>query len=248
LRQGFENIEIPNREVSVDNRFKNSSLAAIVLSMAQMAVAGDFSVGRAEVVLPGDGWRVLALPGNALPFGGEVSGAIKIENKIYLKESPSKKLEALAFVSASPGGIGNGYLQYSPSCNSEPSIFFAKGNSGFNQTYAECWRVFRKYEAHSVLKVLESGAYALLTKENLGLPTTFQVLTSNYSNANGTLLDVHLFLAPGILGRDGQVVDELPEGVDPKFVLLGQELAHAVRASVMSLSGKFVLPELQREP
>lgn len=230
------------------NRFRNSSLTAIALLMTHMAVAGDFSVGRAEVVLPGDGWRVLALPANTLPYGGEASGAIQLENKVYVKESPSKKLEAMAFVSASPGGINNGYLQYSPDCKSWPSSFFAKGNSGFNQPFVECWRVFRKYEALGALKGLEPGTFDLLTKANLDFPAVFQVLTSNYSNSNGTLLDVHLFLAPGILGREGQVADELPEGVDPKFVLLGQELAQAVRASVMSLSGKFVLPELQNQP
>lgn len=73
-------------------------------------------------------------------------------------------------------------------------------------------------------------------------------VVEKYSNSNETPLEVHLFLAPGISGRESQLADELPERVEPKFVRLVKGLARTVRASVMCLSGKLLLPEPEHQP
>jgi hypothetical protein len=82
----------------------------------------------------------------------------------------------------------------------------------------------------------------LLSKENLLMPKGAHTLFSSYENENGTFLTVQMFIAPGFSMPNETVVESVPEGVDAKVMQYGVQLSGAVRASVMSWSGKLVVP------
>lgn len=215
----------------------------IASSITSFSVAADISVGRADITLPGEKWRVYTVPDEVSPFGGERSGQIKSERKVFVKESVSGAVAAIVAVSGSSGGLGvAGSLRYSPKCSSYEG-WYLQGNEGFNRPFAECWGVLEsKYSAISVMENWVPELTTLLNKENLRLPNGGYALFSNYRNANGTFLMVKMLIAPGFSMPDAKAVEAIPNGVDVNSVQYGHQLSNAVRASVTSWSGRLTLP------
>jgi hypothetical protein len=221
-----------------------SILVAIILSsLASFCMAEAVSVGRAEIKLSGDNWQSFPIAEEVSPFGGDWSGQIKSERKVLVKKSSSNAVEAIVLVSGSYGNLGvAGKLQYSPKCPSD-KYWYRNGNEGFNRPFAECWGVLKGQPiAQGDLGKAIPEVFPLLSQENLQMPKGAHILFSSYRNDNGTYLTVQMFIAPGFSMPNESVVESVPEGVDAKLMQYGVQLSNAVRASVMSWSGKLVVP------
>jgi hypothetical protein len=227
------------------SKYTASALALVLAT--QMGVAADFSVGRVPVSIPGDGWRVIEIPDAGSDYNGGVTGTIRSETKVFLKESPIKDVEAILMVRASLAGMNNGWMTYTPECK-ENRNGYALGNTGTRVGFADCLRVFREFSTQSVLKAIAPKVLEALTAENTILPPSLHTVMSYYANSNGTFVDVRSFMAPKFAGRAGTVAEPLPAGVEAKNVVWGLELAEAVRGSVKSISGKLPLPSLEFAP
>jgi len=211
------------------------------LFFAANSSAVEFSVGRASIQFQEDQWREISLIDPGLAYGGEVSGTINSETKVFAKTSRLGVLDAVVLIRGSSGGVQRGTMSYSPNCKAAAD-WFARGNSGFKRPYAECFLVSPVYPGKAMLEELGQDVVKALGSDATKVPEVFQFIFSRYANSNGTFLQVSMLLGPGLVGRTGVVGEELPRGIEPKFVLMGEDLTQAVRASVMSLAGQAKLP------
>ena len=217
-------------------------LAASVLAMAPLH-AEEFSVGRAEVQLPGGPWRELALQDAGQAYAGEVSGTISSETKVFVKEGAGQAVEALVLVRSSSGGIRGGTMTYSGGCDGD-EVSYAEVGQLRGQGSTQCLRVIRSFETQSVLKALAPQLPAQWSSAAV-LPKSVITVMSHSAVGTGTFLDVRVFLAPGFAGSIEPVDAVLPEGVKAPHVAWARLLSEAVRASVFSLSGKLVFPPFE---
>jgi hypothetical protein len=228
------------------NGCKKLLATVAALTLMQGAVAADFSVGRAPVKMPGEGWRILEIAdkGRGYQGGGDVDGRIQSETKVFIKESSSKSVEALVVVRGSSGGLRNGVMVYTTECSAGKNGY-ASGNSGTRTSYIDCLQVLRKFPSESVLQAFAPNVLPMLKADNTVLPPALTTISSHFSNSNGTFLDVLAFFAPNFAGREGKAADNSAEGVEPQSVVWGHELSDAVRGSVRSLSGTLAFPEIE---
>jgi hypothetical protein len=222
---------------------KSISTGIVLISMASLCMAETVAVGRAEIKLPGDNWRNFALLEEVSQFGGDRSGKITSERKVFIKASSSNAVEAIVVISGSAGGLGApGKLQYTPNCASD-AYWYRNGNEGFNRPFAECWGVLKGQPvAQDSLTGLVPELSPVLSKENLRMPNQAYALFSTYQNELGTFLTVKMFIASGFSVPNASAAESVPEGVDSKVLQYGVQLASAVRASVTSWSGLLTVP------
>lgn len=210
--------------------------------LAGVALAADFTVGRAKVTLPGQDWRAIPVADAGEDYSGDVSGNIKSQTVAFLKETLGKPLLALVVVRGNAGGITRGAMSYSPSCKSGEH-WVATGNAGFNRSFAECWQVARQaHSAADIFRALAPKAAEALAGDKALLPQSFQPVLSSYANSNGTFLDVRVFLGPGFVGTAALSVAPPANRTVEVLVDWGKDLAAAVRGSVNSMSGELVFP------
>ena len=215
----------------------------VCLSVTSVCAA-EFDVGRATMVFPTEGWRVVQVDDKGRAYDGEVSGSIQSETKIFVYQSPESAAEAVIVVRGSSGGMSNGYMSYSPSCKNSDEVY-AEGNSGYDTGFAQCLIVLPLYTAPSVLEKLAPQAERILKDQGVNVPKAVSTVWSQYANSNGTFLDVRAFFAPSFAGHDASVDAKLPSGVLAQNVAWGRLLTQAVRGSVNSFSGKLVFPSLE---
>jgi hypothetical protein len=222
---------------------KRILIAIVLSSIASFCMAEAVSVGRTEVKLQGDNWQSFPVAEEVAQIDGDRSVQIKSERKVFVKKSLSGAVEAIVFISGSAGGVGGSTrLQYAPKCPSD-QYWYRHGNEGFNRPFSECWGVLKGQPiAQADLGRAIPELLPLLSKENLQMPNGAHTLFSSYGNDNGTFLTVQMFIAPGFSIPNPTVVENVPEGVDAKVMQYGVQLSGAVRASVMSWSGKLVVP------
>lgn len=217
-------------------------VGASLLAMAPLH-AEEFSVGRAEVQLPNGPWRELSLPDAGKDYGGDVSGNIPSETKLFVKEGAGQTVEALVLVRSSSGAVRGGTMTYSGECQSNKDSFGEAGQS-WGRGSTQCLRVLRQFGTRSLLKVLAPQLTELM-EGNTHLPPGMFTVLSQGAVGTGTFLDVRVFLAPTFVGASDPVDAQLIEGVKASHVAWGRHLREAVRSSVFSLSGKLVFPPFE---
>lgn len=199
-------------------------------------------MGRAEIKLPGENWQSFPVVEDITQVGGDRTVQIKNERKVLVQKSSANTVSAIVFVSGSSGiGIA-GKISYSPKCKSD-KYWYRQGNEGFNRPFAECWGVRKglPIAPGDIVKVVPELA-PVLTRENLQMPTGAYNLFSIYENENGTFLTAEMFIAPGFSIANTAAVETATDDIDPKLLQYGRQLSDAVRSSVTSWSGKFVVP------
>ncbi len=229
---------------------RGSAVAAGLALSLQPALAVEYSVGRVEVVFPTDDWREVVLPDKGEAYGGDHSGVIKSETKLFVRAASDEQAVALVLVRANASGMGaSGTMVYSTSCQSS-EYFYAEGNEGFKSRAAHCLKVLPAYASAAVMSKLAPPAVQdWLRASHFQLPPSMATILSHHSVATGTFLDVRVFVAPqaGAPGDDTPDV-KLPNGVMPQHVRWGRQLKEAVRSSVYSLSGKLRMPSMDIKP
>jgi len=196
--------------------------AAVCGWMLWRAVAGhaaEFSVGRVDIRFADEGWKEVPLPDATQAYGGEKSGALEVQAKLFVRAESVREAPVLVLVSTNSAGMGGGrggYMSYSPNCKSDDRNY-REGNEGFRASFAQCLTVMPRYNGASVIKALAPQLEGELLTEGAKLP-----------RADGTA-----------------AADALPKDVPPAHVAWGRQLKDAVKSSVYSLSGRLDMPPLQ---
>jgi hypothetical protein len=100
-----------------------------VLGVHTIVSALEVPVGRVTALLADEEWQQMALEDKGEDYTGEVAGTIQSETRILMRGEASGRLQAVLVVRASSGGMGQGYMAYSPQCESSDN-WYAKGNKG----------------------------------------------------------------------------------------------------------------------
>jgi hypothetical protein len=225
---------------------KRMGMSAVLLSacvLGSAAHAAEFEVGRATVAFSTEDWRETVLPEKGLGYAGDKTGAIASEVKMYIKESPQGRIEAVVLLQGTKGGLPGALMTYSRSCEGNKQ-FFAEGTTGDSLRFAHCLRVFPLYTASSLLAEMGADVQLALKDEQSKLPEGMYAITSEYSNSNGTSLRAFAMLAAGFEGIPGQLDVDLPSGIEAGHVVWGRQLNSAVRGSVTSIFGKMDFPDV----
>ena len=215
-----------------------------------VAQAADFSVGRVDIRFAEEGWKELPLPDQTVAYGGDRSGALAVEAKLFVRDAPGPEGSILVLVSANSRGLGGGrggYMTYTPDCKSDAHNY-REGNEGFRASFAQCLTVTPLYSGASVFKALAPQVLEAQPADNpQALPPVYTVW-SRHAISTGSFVDVRVFLGAPIRGDGASASGELPSGVLPEHVVWGRQLRDAVKSSVYSLSGRLDMPAIRLTP
>lgn len=227
------------------SRLGRGAAAVLLFGYLQSVSAAEFSVGRVDVIFPTDDWREVNLPDKGKAFGGDRSGVIASETKLFVQASSAGHAGAVVLVRANTSGMGTGTMIYSTSCETS-EYFYAEGNAGHQARAAHCLNVFPTYATEEVMdKLAPPAVQEWIRSSRVQLPKSMATIWSRHSVATGTFLDVRVFLTPQAGAADDDVPDvKLPSGVLPQHVRWGRQLKDAVRSSVYSLNGKLRMPPM----
>ena len=217
---------------------------------ALTAQAADFSVGRVDVEFAESGWKELPLPDESLAYGGEKTGAMEVQSKLYVRGDPGNEEQILVLVSANSRGLGGGrggYMSYSTDCKSDAQNY-REGNEGFRASFSQCLTVTPLYTRESVFKALAPQVLALPTSGLVSAQHPIYTVWSRHSISTGSFLDVRVFLVSPIGADKAAATDALPNGVPPGHVAWGRQLKDAVKSSVYSLTGRLAVPPIRTVP
>lgn len=208
--------------------------------------AAEFSVGRVDIRFSEEGCKEVPLPDAAQAYGGEKSGALEVQAKLFVRAESVREAPVLVLVSTNSAGMGGGrggYMSYSPNCKSDDRNY-REGNEGFKASFAQCLTVMPRYNGVSVIKALAPQLEGELLTEGAKLPP-FYTVWSRHAISTGSFVDVRVFTVFPI-SADGAAADgTLPKDVPPAHVVWGRQLKDAVKSSVYSLSGRLDMPALQ---
>lgn len=210
------------------------------------AWAADVSIGRATLQQLDDSWQVKSLVDKGIPVTGAIIGTQDSETKILMKLSPKNELLGLIVIKGTSSGLDmtNARMIYSPKCDSTET-YYARGNTGTNERYFDCLRVYKAAAAESRLKAWSPQAFDIIKAEKITLPASLGIVQTSYANSNRTSLTISALMAPSFTGLAATVEGTLPADVDPHAVLWGHGLQKAAKDSVTSFSGKFTLPPIE---
>lgn len=211
---------------------------------AMAAQAADFSVGRVEVEFAEQGWKEVPLPDSAKAYGGDKSGALDVQSKLYVLGGSASDAQVLVLVSAATGGLGGGYMTYSGDCQSDAKNY-REGNPGIRRSFTQCLTVTPRYSSESVLKALAPAVLELQHSGVVSVPRPAYTVWNYHAVSTGTFVDVRVFVMSPLAAIGTFVAQALPEGVPPEHVAWGRQLIEAVKSSVYSVSGRLVVPAIR---
>lgn len=217
-----------------------------VLWVAVAGHAAEFSVGRVDIRFADEGWKEVPLPDAAQAYGGDKSGALEVQAKLFVRAESVREAPVLVLVSTNSAGMGGGrggYMSYSPNCKSDDRNY-REGNEGFRASFAQCLTVMPRYNGVSVIKALAPQLEGELLTEGAKLPP-FYTVWSRHAISTGSFVDVRVFTVFPISADGTAAADALPKDVPPTHVAWGRQLKDAVKSSVYSLSGRLDMPPLQ---
>lgn len=219
---------------------KRVALSGLVLGSV-WAHASEFSVGRVEVNFAEAGWKEVPLPDSERAYRGDRDGALPVQSKLFIQNVPGRDAQVLLLVSGTSGGLGGGYMSYSPVCESDEHEY-REGNSGVRRPFAQCLSVLPLYSSESVFKAL---APSLLKLPAVPVSRPLYSIISRHAISTGVFLDVRVFVTEPIAVTGNPLTDTLPDGVPPEHVAWGRQLKEAVKSSVYSISGRLDVPPLR---
>lgn len=212
-----------------------------------LAQAAEFSVGRVDIRFADEGWKELPLPDAAQAYGGDKSGVLAVQAKLFVREADAGASPVLVMVSANSAGMGggrSGYMTYSPNCKSDESSY-REGNEGFTASFLQCLTVLPRYSGASVIKALAPQLEGVLnTALGAEIPPLYTVW-SRHAISTGSFVDVRVFTVFPISTEGSADTEVLPKRVPPAHVVWGRQLKDAVKGSVYSLSGRLDMPPIK---
>lgn len=226
-----------------------AALCGWMLGGAMAGQAAEFSVGRVDIRFADEGWKEVPLPDAAQAYGGDKSGELAVQAKLFVREADAAASPVMVLVSANSAGMGGGrggYMTYSPNCKSDENNY-REGNEGFTASFLQCLTVLPRYSGASVIKALAPQLEGVLnTQASQMLP--LYTVWSRHAISTGSFVDVRVFTVSPI-NADGEVADgALPKRVPPAHVVWGRQLKDAVKSSVYSLSGRLDMPPIKLAP
>ena len=214
---------------------------------ALSAHAAGFSLGRVDIEFADEGWKEVSLPDQEIAFGGDKSGTLGVQSKLFVRGAPDSEGQVLVLVGAHSDGFGGGRaanMSYTPDCRSDERNY-REGNAGFRASFAQCLTVTPLYNSESVFKALAPEVLALQTSGEVSARRPVYTVWSRHAISTGSFVDVRVFVMSPIGADKATVEDALPKGVLPEHVVWGRQLKDAVKSCVYSLSGRLVIPPIR---
>jgi hypothetical protein len=230
----------------MSRRMWKATVCGWMLWGAVTSHAAEFSVGRVDIRFADEGWKEVPLPDRAQNYGGEKSGALAVQAKLFVREQDASGTPVLVLVSTNSAGMGGGrggYMAYSPNCKSDEHNY-REGNEGFNASFLQCLTVTPRYNGASVIKALAPQLEGALKTEGAEMPP-FYTVWSRHAISTGSFVDVRVFTVFPLGADDTAAVGTLPRDVPPAHVVWGRQLKDAVKSSVYSLSGRLEMPTIK---
>ncbi|GAA6141938.1 hypothetical protein [Hydrogenophaga sp. 5NK40-0174] len=234
-------------------RTKAIALAAACLFALGLSAAHadqEVSVGRVDVQLPGEGWRVVSIDdrGNRL-VGPGLDYRQTAESKVMVHLGEDKVLNALVVVRANVSGRGRSSgVRYPGAKCVGPSEMFSEGDPTTPApTSFRCLQVTAEHDLASS-PALDDATKAAIAKEGWVLPpSVFFATASQYANtaAFAHVVAVVRPLAPMGAPGTGDSETALPPGVSASSVQWARQLQEAVTDSVYSFGGDLEVPPLK---
>lgn len=230
----------------MSRRMLKATVCGWILCGAVISHAAEFSVGRVDIRFADEGWKEVPLPDAAQSYGGEKSGALEVQAKLFVREQDTSGTPVLVLVSTNSAGMGGGrggYMAYSPNCKSD-EYNYREGNEGFRASFAQCLTVTPLYDGPGVIKALAPQLESVLKTQGFELPPLYAVW-SRHSISTGSFVDVRVFTVFPMSADGAAAAEELPKGVPPAHVVWGRQLKDVVKSSVYSLSGRLEMPSIK---
>lgn len=224
----------------------NAALCGWMLGGAVAGQAAEFSVGRVDIRFADEGWKEVPLPDSAQAYGGDRSGALAVQEKLFVRDGGANATPVLILVSANSEGLGGGrggQMTYSTECKSDEHNF-REGNEGFRASFAQCLTVTPLYDGPSVIKALAPQLEGTLKVEGAQMPP-FYTVWSRHAISTGSFVDVRVFTVFPISAEGAAAAGVVPKDVPSAHVEWGRQLRDAVKSSVYSLSGRLDMPPIK---
>ncbi len=219
--------------------------SVIFLVSSTIVLAQDLSVGRAKITFLSNEWTVATTQDQGLAYGGDVQGSVNAESKIFISKLPDGNLNAVIIARGSAGGINIGSMRYSPTCESRGTLF-TDGNSGFNQTFAQCLKVYGFMSSQSLIKNLSAEQQLILKPYFANSTPQVRPIIAYYANSTGTFLQMMVLIPPSAAGISKEGLQGLKSNTNSdQSIVWGKSLMQAVKGSVMSLSGRLTFPSFE---
>lgn len=230
----------------MSRRMWKAAVCGWMLWGAVTSHAAEFSVGRVDIRFADEGWKEVPLPDAAQAYGGDRSGALAVQEKLFVRDGGASETPVLILVSANSEGLGGGrggHMTYSIECKSDEHNY-REGNEGFRASFAQCLTVTPLYDGPGVIKALAPQLEGALKTEGAEMPP-FYTVWSRHAISTGSFVDVRVFTVFPISANGAAAADALPKDVPPAHVVWGRQLKDAVKSSVYSLSGRLDIPPIR---
>jgi len=213
-------------------------------SLAAGSVVNAEAVGRTDFDSSNAPWIPLTQSQSSLKFnGGEHS--VAMETKAFYLAGPGTEPIAVLVLTSTDGGNRSGVRWVSETCPQARSKFFTDDfDSAQNPRSRQCLVVNSAFATTSYLKPDSEIALAAASK-GLTLFKSGYSIRSVYGAHGGTLLRVNLMTNRKFVGLPNvQPKAEDTHGTPDALVAWGEALQKSVEDSVLSLSGRLVLPPI----
>lgn len=221
----------------------------LLLGNAAMALAGqEVSVGRVDLLLPGEGWQVQSLPdqGNAFSGAGHTHQQ-EAELKLIARPGAEGVLDALFVVRANASGKGrfSGVLYPGHGCTAGPAVLAEGDEPGEARRSFRCLQV-GSMPADQVPQVFPAPVLEWVAQKGWRLPPSATVVSAQQHAHTGAFAVALILLRPLAPVEAGapSAPEALPIGVTASDVRWARQMQEAVSDSVYSLRGKLPVPEL----
>ena len=223
----------------------------LLLGSAATALAGqEVSVGRVDLLLPGEGWQVQSVPDQGNSFSG--SGHTHqqdTELKLIARPGADGVLDALFVVRANASGKGrfSGVLYPNQECRGGSAVLAEGDEPGEARRSFRCLQV-GSMPADQVPQLFPEPVLEWVAQKGWRLPPNAMVVSAQqhaHTGAFAVALILLRPLAPAPVDAGAPSAPEtLPLGVTSSDVRWARQMQEAVSDSVDSVRGKLPVPEL----
>lgn len=234
---------------------KRTLLASLVvllgLGPVGPAQGAPVSVGRASTTVPdAQPWRIHALDAPSIGIDGGVHGRSETAVTVAWLEGRPGRADAVLVLEGSRNSYGSALL-WPATCEgfqASPTMFVRnRWRNLWQESHDDCLIVAGPVALAPSMR-REAGVPALLERHGVQLAGAGWVVRATVAR-QGTWLTVTAYLREPFKGVPAAAAPEPgPSLVPPEVVQWGVDLAAAVRASTLSVSGKFELPPIAFEP
>ncbi|MBT2326318.1 hypothetical protein J7E62_28740 [Variovorax paradoxus] len=217
-------------------------LLLLVVRSSTAVSASAESIGRTEFDPSGLPWIPLSRYSTSLKFDGGAH-AIALETKAFYLAGPDSEPIAVLVLTSTEGGAGANVRWLSETCPpARPKFHTEDFGTGLNARTRQCLVVNSAFATMAYLKA-DSEIARAATEKGLALFKSGFSIRSVYGANGGTLLRVNLMTNRKFAGLPQvQAKAEDRHDTSEPLVAWGEALHKSVEESVLSMSGRLVLP------